>query len=77
MILSPTISFDGTTHRQVVSINDKPKGEIKAIYADGTNRIVGYTVKDYSKDRTVNSSCQTMNQAKAFSEYYFGKEAQR
>ncbi|WP_266206269.1 hypothetical protein [Pontibacter kalidii] len=75
MNVSPAISFQGTTHRQVVSINEKPKGEITALYADGTNRIVGYTVKDYSKDQTVNSSCQTMNQAKAFSEYYFGKEA--
>jgi hypothetical protein len=75
MTESPQIKFEGGGWYRTIKKGSVTVGDINPIHGAGTS-VVGYKVFDRSTRQDVLSSCPTMNQAKAFAEYYFGKEVQ-
>jgi len=71
---STKIIFEGSSnHSKKIVKNGHIVGAINANYGEDLQKVTGYSVLDHQTNQTVNSACTTMNQAKAYAEYYFSK----
>ena len=74
--MEQSITFEGTGQSSSIFLNGIYVGDIYPNPDESHTEVASFSVFDLRKNKEVNSSCTSINAAKAFAEYHFGKEAQ-